>query len=112
MAIIWYINRLRSMGPSEIGHRIKEQSKKITSRHKHYEWSDFGAVPAIPCLREAFFAQAKEQLHVVVEGALVSLSRATGKSRIFEIREMLQKARYHRQFLLNCFGLISVLTFR
>jgi hypothetical protein len=76
MAIIWYINRLSSMGPSEIGHRIKEKSKKIRSRHKHYEWSDFpsnGAVPAIPCLREAFFAHKGEELKNAVRAKADSI---------------------------------------
>lgn len=64
------------MGPSEIGHRIKEQSKKIISRHKHYEWSDFasnGAIPALPYLRVAFFAHTGEELKDAVRAKADSI---------------------------------------
>jgi len=51
----WYINRLRSMEPAEIGHRVVEAMRKRNSRGRHEGWSRYpaGPLPSLPVLREA-----------------------------------------------------------
>jgi hypothetical protein len=47
----WYINRLRSMGPAEVVHRIGESSRKSFVRRNLDTWTyadDGGAVPSLP----------------------------------------------------------------
>ena len=55
MKLGWYINRLRSMGPAEIAHRVLEAVRKRRSRNRHEGWDRYapGALPALPGLREA-----------------------------------------------------------
>jgi hypothetical protein len=51
----WYINRLRSMAPAEVAHRVVEAMRKRRSRGRHEGWSRYpaGPLPSLPVLREA-----------------------------------------------------------
>jgi len=51
----WYINRLRSMQPAEIVHRVAEAARKRQSRGRHEGWERYapGPLPVLPGLREA-----------------------------------------------------------
>ena len=55
MKLGWYINRLRSMGPAEIAHRVAEAVRKRRSRGRHEGWARYepGPLPSLPWLREA-----------------------------------------------------------
>jgi hypothetical protein len=51
----WYINRLRSMEPAEIAHRVVEAARKRRSRYNHEGWRRYpaGPLPSLPVLRDA-----------------------------------------------------------
>ncbi|RYH08267.1 MAG: hypothetical protein EON57_05520, partial [Alphaproteobacteria bacterium] len=51
----WYINRLRSMEPAEIIHRVVEAGRKRRSRGRHEGWQRYpaGPLPSLPGLRDA-----------------------------------------------------------
>lgn len=55
MKLGWYINRLRSMGPAEVAHRVVESVRKRRSRGRHEGWARYepGPLPSLPGLREA-----------------------------------------------------------
>ncbi len=56
MKLTWYLNRLRSMGGSEFGHRLVEQVKRYNSELRSYSWSDFDCGPVkLPHLPIAAF---------------------------------------------------------
>lgn len=44
MKLGWYINRLRSMEPAEILHRLQEKARKLQSRRHHQGWQLYPAV--------------------------------------------------------------------
>lgn len=54
MRLGWYINRLRSMEPAEVLHRLGEAVKKRVSRRRHEGWARYlapGRLPTLPGLR-------------------------------------------------------------
>lgn len=55
MRLGWYINRLRSMEPAEVVHRLGEAVKKRASKGRHEGWARYPAadrIPALPGLRD------------------------------------------------------------
>lgn len=72
MKLGWYINRLRSMEPAELLHRLREKSRKMASRHRHQGWnrypkSDYHVV--LPQLREVVASASPEQRAAVAASA-------------------------------------------
>lgn len=55
MKLGWYINRLRSMGPAEIAHRVAEAVRKRRSPGRHEGWARYEPGPplSLPGVREA-----------------------------------------------------------
>lgn len=51
MRIGWYINRLRSMEPAEILHRLGEQRRRIVSRRRDDGWQRYASPQLYPVLR-------------------------------------------------------------
>lgn len=55
MKLGWYINRLRSMEPAEVLHRLGEAMRKRASKGRHEGWARYPApdrLPTLPGLRE------------------------------------------------------------
>jgi hypothetical protein len=80
----WYINRLRSMGPAEIAHRLLEAGRKRRSRHRHEGWERYpaGPLPALPALREAVLRADKPMraaIAAAAEGVLAGRFAALGR---------------------------------
>lgn len=80
----WYINRLRSMGPAEIAHRVLEAARKRSSSGRHEGWSRYpaGPLPSLPVLREAVLkadgpmrAAIAEAARRVITGEFAALGR-------------------------------------
>ncbi len=69
MKLGWYINRLRSMGPAEIAHRVLEAARKRRSRGRHEGWDRYaaGALPTLPGLRDAVL-RADAPLRAAIAG--------------------------------------------
>ena len=68
MKLGWYINRLRSMEPAEVLHRLREKVRKLVSRHRHQGWKHYAAVehrPVLPHLRAAVLSASPEQRHAI-----------------------------------------------
>lgn len=64
MKLGWYINRLRSMEPAEVLHRVVEKSRKLVSRRHHQGWQHYPAVAhrqVLPHLRATVLAASAEQ---------------------------------------------------
>ena len=70
MKLGWYINRLRSMQPAEIVHRVAEAARKRRSRGRHEGWERYapGPLPVLPALREAVL-RADEPMRARIAGA-------------------------------------------
>ena len=45
MRVGWYLNRLRSMEPAEILHRLGERRRKLVSRRRDQGWARYSAAP-------------------------------------------------------------------
>lgn len=50
MRLGWYINRLRSMEPAEVIHRLGEAVRKRASKGRHEGWARYPANPSLPTL--------------------------------------------------------------
>lgn len=74
MQLGWYINRLRSMAPAEIAHRLVEAGRKRRSRYRHEGWERYksGPLPALPGLREAVL-KADEPMQAEIAEAAAGL---------------------------------------
>lgn len=48
MNLSWYFNRLRSMGPAEILHRVRERWRKTAIKKRHQGWHRFPSAQARP----------------------------------------------------------------
>jgi hypothetical protein len=85
MRLGWTINRLRSMGPAEIGHRLVEKARQRRSRERHEGWARYPAPalhPVFPGLadrvRGADAAQ-REALRSAAERTLAGRFSALGR---------------------------------
>lgn len=91
MKLGWYINRLRSMEPAEIAHRLIEAARKGRSRVRHEGWDRYepGPLPVLPGLREAVLkadgpmrAGVAEAAAGVVAGRFEALGRRWPEDRV------------------------------
>ncbi|WP_144378450.1 heparinase II/III family protein [Mesorhizobium amorphae] len=72
MRIGWYINRLRSMSPAEILHRLGEHRRKVVSRRRDDGWQRYGSPhlhPVFHGLRGAVQANANADQRQAITAA-------------------------------------------
>ena len=77
MRLGWYINRLRSMEPAEVIHRLGEAVKKRASKGRHEGWIRYpasGALPTLPGLRERVLSARPEARAAITAAASVTLA--------------------------------------
>lgn len=77
MRLGWYINRLRSMGPAEIAHRLREHRRKSASRRRDEGWALYPAPrlhPVLPMLRDRLVAATPAQRGAITAAARETLS--------------------------------------
>ncbi|RWO88033.1 heparinase II/III-family protein [Mesorhizobium sp.] len=72
MRIGWYINRLRSMEPAEVLHRLGEQRRRIASRRRDGGWQRYASPrlhPVLRGLRDAVLAATPAQWQDIAAAA-------------------------------------------
>ncbi|TIL66738.1 heparinase II/III family protein [Mesorhizobium sp.] len=72
MRIGWYINRLRSMEPAEVLHRLGEQRRRIASRRRDGGWQRHASPrlhPVLRGLRDAVLAATPAQRQAIAAAA-------------------------------------------
>ncbi|TIN15964.1 MAG: heparinase, partial [Mesorhizobium sp.] len=72
MRIGWYINRLRSMEPAEVLHRLGEQRRRIASRRRDGGWQRYASPrlhPVLRGLRDAVLAATPAQRQAIAAAA-------------------------------------------
>ncbi|CCV07345.1 conserved hypothetical protein [Mesorhizobium metallidurans STM 2683] len=72
MRIGWYINRLRSMGPAEVLHRLDEQRRRSVSRRRDDGWERYPSPPLHPVLhglRDAMLDATAAQRQAIAAAA-------------------------------------------
>lgn len=77
MRLGWYINRLRSMEPAEVIHRLGEAAKKRASKGRHEGWARYPAddtLPTLPGLRERIVAAGAPARAAIVAAAANTLA--------------------------------------
>lgn len=77
MKLGWYVNRLRSMEPAEVVHRLGEKARKLVSRRQHQGWQHYPAAelhPVLPGLRAAVLSASPEQRRAIAEAATATLA--------------------------------------
>lgn len=85
MRLGWYINRLRSMEPAEVIHRLGEAVKKRASKGRHEGWARYPAADALrtlPGLRDRILAagpDAREAISTAVTATLAGGFTALGR---------------------------------
>jgi hypothetical protein len=85
MRLGWTINRLRSMGPAEIGHRLVEQARQRRSRGRHEGWARYPAPvlhPVFPGLSDRVHAAnpaQRDALRVAAKNTLAGHFAALGR---------------------------------
>ncbi|HEY4202421.1 MAG TPA: heparinase II/III-family protein [Devosiaceae bacterium] len=85
MRLGWYINRLRSMEPAEVLHRLLEKRRQLASRHRHEGWSLYPAAalhPVLPGLRQQLETATPEQrqaIRLATDGTLSGHFAALGR---------------------------------
>lgn len=87
MSLGWYLNRLASMGPRELLHRVEEQAMRRLARRRSWSWADFAGqvldTRALEALRErvlgAITSDMKERITVEVEQLLAGRFAALGQ---------------------------------
>lgn len=87
MRIGWYINRLRSMGPAEILHRLGEHRRKIVSKRRDDGWQRYRSPPLHPVfsgwgdfVRATATADQRQALAAAVESTLLGQFCALGRT--------------------------------
>ncbi|RWO32052.1 MAG: heparinase [Mesorhizobium sp.] len=76
MRIGWYINRLRSMEPAEVLHRLGEQRRRIASRRRDGGWQRYASPrlqPVLRGLRDAVLAATPAQRQAIAAAAQKAL---------------------------------------
>jgi Heparinase II/III-like protein len=85
MRLGWYINRLRSMEPAEIGYRLAQKRRQWASRGRHEGWARYPAVPlhpVFPGLRDRVLAADAAQrraIRLAAERTLAGQFSALGR---------------------------------
>lgn len=84
MKLGWYINRLRSMGPAEIAHRVVEAARRRRSRGRHEGWERYApaALPTLPVLRDTVLkadAAMREAIAEAAEDVIAGRFEALGR---------------------------------
>lgn len=74
MNFSWYINRLRSMEPAELVHRLGEKARKLRSKRRHQGWDGFSGASTSPLLPH--FAQQVRAASPVQQAAIAQASEA------------------------------------
>lgn len=77
MRLGWYFNRLRSMGPVEILHRLREKQRKLVSRGRHEGWGRYTAPalqPVFPGLLDAVRTAGPAQRQAIALAAHEALA--------------------------------------
>ncbi|WP_027151380.1 heparinase II/III-family protein [Mesorhizobium sp. WSM2561] len=77
MRIGWYINRLRSMEPAEVLHRLGEQRRRIASRRRDDGWERYASPrlhPVLRGLRDAALAATPAQRQAIAAAAQNTLA--------------------------------------
>jgi hypothetical protein len=77
MNLSWYFNRLRSMEPAEVAHRLAETSRKLISKRQHQGWERFPAAashPVLPGLSEQVRAASSVQRQSIAQVSAALLS--------------------------------------
>ncbi|TIS55095.1 heparinase II/III-family protein [Mesorhizobium sp.] len=77
MRIGWYINRLRSMEPAEVLHRLGEQRRRIASRRRDNGWQRYASPELHPVLgrwRDAVLAATAAQRQAIAAAAQNTLA--------------------------------------
>ena len=72
MRLTWYINRLRSMSPAELVHRVAERLKRRQSRGRHEGWARYAAGPAprpLPGLADRIVNAGADERSLIAEAA-------------------------------------------
>jgi hypothetical protein len=91
MRLGWYINRLRSMEPAEVIHRLGEAAKKRASKGRHEGWTRYPAadtIPALPGLRERIAAADVPTRAAIAAAAADTLAgRFSALGRDWPVRE-------------------------
>ena len=77
MTLGWYINRLRSMGPREVAHRLHEHGRKSVSRRRHESWARYPRLrlhPVLPGLRDRILAATPAERRAIAAAARETLA--------------------------------------
>ncbi|MEZ2128031.1 MULTISPECIES: heparinase II/III-family protein [unclassified Sinorhizobium] len=77
MTLGWYINRLRSMEPAEVAHRLREHYCKSASRGRDESWASYPGQelhPVLPRLRDQVLAATPAQRQAIAAAACETLS--------------------------------------
>lgn len=77
MKLGWYLNRLRSMRPREVAHRLAERVRRSASRSRHEGWARYSAGPlhnVFPAWRERIDAALPAQRAAIRETAAAFLA--------------------------------------
>ncbi len=77
MKLGWYLNRLRSMEPAEVLHRLAEAAKKRASKGRHEGWARYpagGGITPLPGLRNRILAAGPEHRAAIANAAERTLS--------------------------------------
>lgn len=77
MSLSWYLNRLRSMGPREVMHRLGAALRAERSRGRHEGWRRFerpgSKLVALPGFREAMAAASESERAAIADAAAAVL---------------------------------------
>jgi len=76
MKLAWYVNRLRSMGPAEVLHRLVEQARKMRSRRHGQGWRHYSAPPVRPV-----FAGLRQRVLAATPAQRVAIAAAAADLR-------------------------------
>ncbi|MBU1307345.1 MAG: heparinase, partial [Alphaproteobacteria bacterium] len=85
MTLSWYLNRLRSMEPAEVAHRLVEKARKWVSRRRHQSWSAFAGrtlhsvLPSLPARVPGASAAQRDAIAAAAAEILAGRYAALGR---------------------------------
>ncbi|WP_417308314.1 heparinase II/III family protein [Devosia sp.] len=77
MRLAWYVNRLRSMSPAEVVHRLAERLKRRQSRGRHEGWARYADGPAprpLPGLTDRILNASAAERSLIADAAAKTLA--------------------------------------